>query len=382
MAGSVFRVAKRVLTGKGAAENLGAEIDRLGCVNPLVVSDRVLEKTGLLENINAFLGDRRHGVFLEVSPEPEPSVVESAKAQFIQGEHDGLVAVGGGSVIDTAKIVSAYARLDCPLKDLFAPDSIPAKGFPLVAIPTTAGTGSEVTNIAVLSDQEARLKRGMVSDHMLPDVALVSPEMTLTMPPSVTAASGVDALVHAVEAYISRNASPITDGLALKAIALIAGNLAIAYREPGNLEAREGMSTGSLMAGMAFGNAGVGAVHALAYPLGGRFHVPHGVSNALLLPYVMQWNRVACPERFKEIALAMGEPVWSLPASQAAERAVAAMEALCRSVEIPAGMRVLDIPESAIPSMAEDASKIDRLMRNNPRQLSIQDIEAIYRLAY
>ena len=227
-----------------------------------------------------------------------------------------------------------------------------------------------------------RLKKGIVSDHLLPDVALVSPVMTLTCPRSVTAASGVDALVHAVESYLSVNASPITDALAIGAIKLIAKALPKAYANPADLKAREDMATASLMAGMAFGNAGVGAVHALAYPLGGRFNIAHGVSNALLLPYVMAWNKLACVERMAEIAAALGVQTHGLGDKAAADLAVEAMAELCASVDIPKGMRSFNVPEEAIPAMAEEASKIDRLMRNNPRRLTAGDIEQIYRAAY
>lgn len=198
----------------------------------------------------------------------------------------------------------------------------------------------------------------------------------------MTAASGVDALVHAVESYLSVNASPITDALAIGAIKLIAKALPKAYANPAGLKAREDMATASLMAGMAFGNAGVGAVHALAYPLGGRFNIAHGVSNALLLPYVMAWNKLACVERMAEIAAALGVQTHGLSDKAAADLAVEAMAELCASVDIPKGMRSFGVPEDAIPAMAEEASKIDRLMRNNPRRLTAGDIEQIYRAAY
>ena len=278
--------------------------------------------------------------------------------------------------------MAAFAGHEGALEELFGVDQVQRKGPPLIAIPTTAGTGSEVTNVAILSDKVAQLKKGIVSDYLLPDVALVSPVMTLTCPRSVTAASGVDALVHAVESYLSLNGSPITDSLALGAIRLIVRALPKAYANPANLQAREDMATASLMAGMAFGNAGVGAVHALAYPLGGRFNIAHGVSNALLLPYVMAWNKMACVERFRDIAQAMDLPIAGLSDGQAAEQAVQAMAALCAAVDIPTGMRSFGVPEDAIPAMAVEAAGIQRLMRNNPRQLSPGDIEQIYRAAY
>lgn len=379
---SAFKIANKLITGPAAIEQLAAELTRLNVNNPLIVTDAILVKSGTVDLALAQLGGRRYGLFDQVKPEPEISIVEDCTRAYREGEHDGLIGLGGGSAIDIAKGVAAFAGHEGPLAELFGVDMVKRKGPALIAIPTTAGTGSEVTNVAIFSDKEAQLKKGIVSDYLLPDVALVSPIMTLTCPRSVTAASGVDALVHAVESYLSVNASPITDAIALGAIKLITKALPKAYANPSNLQAREDMATASLMAGMAFGNAGVGAVHALAYPLGGRFNIAHGVSNALLLPYVMAWNKMACVERFRDIAEAMGLRVADLSDKDAADQAVQAMADLCAAVDIPSGMRSFNVPEEAIPAMAEEASKIDRLMRNNPRKLTAADIEKIYRAAY
>ena len=379
---AAFKIANKLLTGQGAVEQLALELPRLNITNPLIVTDAILIKSGTVEQVLKQLGERRYGIYDGVEPEPEIAIVEACAKVYRDGGHDGLIGVGGGSAIDIAKAVAGYVGHDGALEELFGVDQIKRKGPPLIAIPTTAGTGSEVTNVSILSDKQAQLKKGIVSDYLLPDVALVSPLMTLTCPRGVTAASGVDALVHAIESYLSLNASPITDSLAIGAIRLIAKSLPKAYANPNDIQAREDMATASLMAGMAFGNAGVGAVHALAYPLGGRFNIAHGVSNALLLPYVMAWNKLACVERFRDIAEAMGEPVAGLSDLDAAERAVQAMAALCAAVEIPKGMRAFGVPEDAIPQMAEEASKIDRLMRNNPRKFNARDIEQIYRAAY
>ncbi len=379
---SAFKIANKLITGPAAIEQLAAELTRLNIHNPLIVTDAILVKSGTVDLALAQLGERRYGIFDQVKPEPEISVVEDCTRAFREGGHDGLIGLGGGSAIDIAKGVAAFAHHEGPLAELFGVDLVKRKGPALIAIPTTAGTGSEVTNVAIFSDKQAQLKKGIVSDYLLPDVALVSPIMTLTCPRSVTAASGVDALVHAIESYLSVNASPITDALALGAIKLIAKALPKAFANPANLQAREDMATGSLMAGMAFGNAGVGAVHALAYPLGGRFNIAHGVSNALLLPYVMAWNKMACVERFRDIAEAMGVRTALLSDKDAADAAVQAMTDLCAAVDIPSGMRSFNVPEDAIPAMAEEASKIDRLMRNNPRKLTAADIEKIYRAAY
>jgi len=379
---SAFKIANKLITGTGAIEQLAAELTRLNVQNPLIVTDAILVKSGTVDLALAQLGGRRYGIFDQVKPEPEISIVEDCTRAYREGGHDGLIGLGGGSAIDIAKGVAAFAHHDGPLTELFGVDLVKRKGPVLIAIPTTAGTGSEVTNVAIFSDKQAQLKKGIVSDYLLPDVALVSPIMTLTCPRSVTAASGVDALVHAIESYLSVNASPITDAIALGAIKLIAKALPKAYASPSNLQAREDMATASLMAGMAFGNAGVGAVHALAYPLGGRFNIAHGVSNALLLPYVMAWNKMACVERFRDIAEAMGVRTAHLSDKDAADQAVQAMTDLCVAVDIPAGMRSFNVSEDAIPAMAEEASKIDRLMRNNPRKLTSADIEKIYRAAY
>lgn len=382
MSVSAFKIANKLITGPAAIEQLSAELTRLNVQNPLIVTDAILVKSGTVDLALAQLGGRRYGLFDQVKPEPEISIVEDCTRAYREGGHDGLIGVDGGSAIDIAKGVGAFASHEGPLAELFGVDLVKRKGPPLIAIPTTAGTGSEVTNVAIFSDKEAQLKKGIVSDYLLPDVALVSPLMTLTCPRSVTAASGVDALVHAIESYLSVNASPITDAIALGAIKLIVKALPKAYANPSNLQAREDMATASLMAGMAFGNAGVGAVHALAYPLGGRFNIAHGVSNALLLPYVMEWNKLACVERMRDIADAMGVRVAHLSDKDAADLAVKAMADLCAAVEIPSGLRSFNVPEDAIPAMAEEASKIERLMRNNPRKLTAADIEKIYRAAY
>ncbi|PUA45043.1 alcohol dehydrogenase [Pseudomonas protegens] len=379
---SSFKIAHKLLTGSTAIEQLAAELTRLDVDNPLIVTDAALLESGTVALALAHLGERDYEIFDRVLPDPEIAIVEDCMQVYREGGHDGLIGLGGGSAIDIAKSVAAYAGYHGALEDLFGIDQVPRKGPPLIAIPTTAGTGSEVTNVAILSDRAAQLKKGIVSDYLLPDVALVSPQMTLTCPRSVTAASGVDALVHAIEAYLSLSASAITDALAIGAIKLIVKALPKAFANPANLQARENMATASLMAGMAFGNAGVGAVHAMAYPLGGRFHMSHGVSNALLLPYVMTWNKMACVERMQDIADAMGVQTAHLSAGEAADRAVEAMTALCAAVEIPSGLRSFGVPEEAIPAMAVEAAGIERLMRNNPRKLSPADIEKIYRAAY
>ncbi|KAB2336714.1 iron-containing alcohol dehydrogenase [Cytobacillus depressus] len=378
---SNFSMANKLITGRDSLIQLPEEVARLGMKKPLIVTDKVLIEAGVVKQVQDLLSIEA-GIFSDVNPEPEVEIVEHCVTVINNGNYDGLIAVGGGSAIDIAKASAVMATNSGTIDQYFGTNLVQEAGLPLIAIPTTAGTGSEVTNISILSDLKEQVKKGIVSPYLLPNVAIVSPMMTLTCPPKVTAASGVDALVHAVEAYISKFASPVTDALAIGAMKLIAKNLPKAFANPEHIEAREAMITGSLMAGLAFGNAGVGAVHALAYPLGGRFHMAHGVSNSLLLPYVMKWNKIACLERFRDIAEALGEKTDSLNDDEAAEAAIQAMIRICRYVEIPQSLREFDIPETALPELAQEAFKQTRLLKNNPRSLSLKDIESIYHAAY
>lgn len=378
---ATFASANKLITGRDSLTQLPAEIERLGVQRPLIVTDKILIQAGVVGQVEELL-PMEAGIFSDVNPEPEIEIVDLCLQVIREGNHDGLIAVGGGSAIDIAKAASVMATNEGSIELYVGTNLVKKPGLPLIAIPTTAGTGSEVTNISILSDKKEQVKKGIVSPYLLPDVAIVSPMMTLTCPPSVTAASGIDALVHAVEAYISKFASPITDALAIGAMKLIAVHLPKAYACPDNVESREAMVTASLMAGLAFGNAGVGAVHALAYPLGGRFHMAHGVSNSLLLPYVMRWNKIACLQKLRDVAVALGENVQGDNDDEAAEKAIAAMTRLCRYVEIPQSLREFNIPETALAEMAEEATKQTRLLKNNPRTLRKKDIEDIYRAAY
>ena len=295
---------------------------------------------------------------------------------------DGIIAVGGGSAMDSAKVLAVSMGHNGKISALFGENNVSSRDIPLIAIPTTAGTGSEVTNIAILSDPEDQLKKGIVSEYLLPDVAIVAAEMTVSCPANVTAASGIDALVHALEAYLSVNASAITDALAMKAVTMIYPALPKAFANGKDLEARENMATGSLLAGLAFGNAGVGAVHALAYPLGGRYHLSHGMSNAVMLPHVMKANAEVSRERFVDIASAMKLEIQGHSTEDIVAQVLDAIEKICRDVEIPATLKHFGIPEQDIQTLAVEASKVTRLLRNNPRKLTVDEIEEIYRQAF
>ncbi|WP_339718971.1 iron-containing alcohol dehydrogenase [uncultured Paraglaciecola sp.] len=380
---SSFKSAHVLITGQGASSTLREHIDSLNFRYPLVVTDKGVRNSGTLDLITAQLAAYQYSIFDNVAAEPDNNVVELCFTAYKAKPHDAIISVGGGSAIDIAKCVAVLAANNQPLSAMFGENKVVKRGIPHIAIPTTAGTGSEVTNIAILSVPSEQTKKGIVSDFLLPDLAIVAPEMTLSCPQHITAASGVDALVHAIESYLSNFSSPITDALAIKAMGMIINHLPTAYRSPQDIDARENMATASLMAGLAFGNAGVGAVHALAYPLGGRYHISHGVSNALLLPYVMEWNKSVCLTRFTDMANALSTAITpNDDAETIANKVIQQLHDLCETVGIPRGMRALGIKEEDIPELATEAFKVERLLKNNPRKLSLSDIESIYNAAY
>lgn len=249
----------------------------------------------------------------------------------------------------------------------------------MIAVPTTAGTGSEVTPIAILSDEKERLKKGVVSSHMIPAVAILDPELTLGLPPEVTAATGMDALIHAIEAYTSVNSTSITDLLACRAMELLYHNIRTAFAHGANLEARARMLEGSLLAGMAFANAGVTAVHAFAYPIGAEFHIPHGVANSLMLVAVMEFNMVGSLERFGHMARLFGEDTPGLSPRGLARRAVRAVEQLSRDLGLPRHLGEFGVRAEDIPRLAAGVLRVTRLLANNPRTITQKDAEEIYR---
>lgn len=380
----VFKTARRLLTGENSSHLLPKEMSSLGIRRPLIVTDKGVREAGIIQPVIDNLksnGVTNVFIYSDISAEPETHVVESCRETFVTNNCDGVIAIGGGSAMDTAKAVAIYSGEERSLSELFGEEKASPRKIPLICMPTTAGTGSEVTNISILLDVQAQIKKGIVSNELLPDVAIVAPELTLSCPAFVTAASGVDALVHAIESYLSNFASDITRSLSIGAISMIVDALPIAYREPHNMAAREKMATASLMAGLAFGNAGVGAVHALAYPLGGRFHLSHGVSNAVMFSHVMRWNKIACSSKFVDIAIAMGAD-HSISETDAGDYVVAKIESLCEAVAIPKQLREFGIKLEDLSELAAAAIGVTRLLRNNPRQLSVKDIETIYQEAF
>ncbi|MGK9181823.1 iron-containing alcohol dehydrogenase [Priestia filamentosa] len=381
---SYFRTAQTLITGRDSISKIGEEAKKLESKKAMIITDKVIQQTGLLSRVISSLEeiDLAVDTMDEVMPEPPFENLEQMMIQLEGKEYDLLIGVGGGSVLDATKVLSIMLTNQENVRDLVGIEKVQNAGIPTILVPTTAGTGSEVTYNAIFTDVRDKVKKGIVSPYLLPKVAIVDPSLTLTVPPSVTAATGMDALVHAVESYTAIRAGELTDGIALQAIKLISRSLRKAVYNGKDVQAREDMAMGSLLAGISLGNAGVGAVHALAYPLGGKFKVPHGVANSLLLPFVMKYNVVTDLEKFAEIAKALGENIEGLSLREAANCTVYALTQLAQDIEIPSSLKDVGVTAEDIPNLAEEASKIDRLLNNNPRWLTVKEIEKIYEEAY
>lgn len=376
-----FKLPEVVYLGRGALDHLGKEIKRFGAAKVLLITDGGVQAAGMDKAITKIIEEVGVQVdfFAEVEAEPSTDTVDRVGQLVRENQYQLLVGLGGGSPMDVAKAASVLQANGGSIKDYVGIDMIPQKGIPTILIPTTSGTGSEVTQNAIFAFKEEQVKKGIVSQYLLPKVAIVDPVLTLTCPPGVTAATGVDALVHAVESFIARKATLQTDIYALEAIRLISGSLRKAYANGEDMEAREKMAMGSFFAGVSLANAGVGAVHALAYPLGGKFHVSHGVSNAILFAPVMEFNFVGDLAKFARVAEAMGETVTGKSSREAAMLAVKTIRELVADVGIPDSLREVGVTEKDIEFLTLSAEKQTRLLTNNPRAMTRKDIEEIYK---
>ena len=331
-----FETVRRITFGCGSLENLGNEIKRVNGSKALVVTDPGLKSAGVVDAVAAALDKTKlnYSVFAEVEPDPRVEVALASVAAAKAYGPDVIVGLGGGSSLDISKITSVLLTNEGPIEKYFGMELVPRPGVPLILIPTTAGTGSEMTSICVLSDTKNKVKKGIVSEHMFARVALLDPQLTLALPPRVTAMTGMDALVHAIESFVGVRASVFTDTLNLQAIRLVAANLRQAFAQGRNLAVRENMLHASCLAGMAFSNTQNGLDHALALAIGGKFHLPHGLLTAFILPWVMEYNLIATPGKYTRIAEAFGERTKHLPEIQAARLSVKAVKDLLDDVGI------------------------------------------------
>jgi len=377
----LFQTTQRVLMGPGMLAQAAAEVNRLKAHRVMIVTDKGIVAAGVAARLESVLtaGGIAWTRFDEVEPDPRFEIAVKAADAAKKENADLVIGLGGGSPLDIAKVCAVLATNTKPVAELFGIDMVPEAGLATILIPTTAGTGSEVTPIAILSDEHEKLKKGIVSPRLFPAVAILDPELTVGMPPGVTAATGLDALIHAVEAFTSRNANSISDVFARQAMKLVFGNIRKAYANGEDIEARAGMLEGSLLAGMAFANAGVTAVHAFAYPIGAEFHIPHGIANSVILPPVMEFNMLGNLPRFAEIAEVFGESLRGLNQRERALRMVRAIGELIDDLGVPRRLRDFGVTDHHIPALAQGVMKVTRLLANNPRRISQPDAEAIYR---
>ncbi len=320
-------------------------------------------------------------VFQDIVAEPTVNDFKKILDVARTFQADSVIGIGGGSVLDVTKLIAAFLRSEQQVEDCFGTGFIRQKGLWFACLPTTAGTGSEVSPNAILLDERDHLKKGIVSPYLIADAAYVDPQLTWTVPAKVTADTGMDALTHCIEAYTNKFAHPSVDIYALQGIRLIAAHLERAVKNGNDVEAREAMAFGSLYGGLCLGPVNTAAVHALSYPLGGEFHIPHGLSNAILLPSVMKFNMPAAVQRYAEVAVAMGcQP--GKNDQETAQRGVDFIYQLAEAVGIPKKLTDLGIPQSAVDGMAKAAMEVQRLLKNNPRVVTEQDARDIYNSLY
>jgi alcohol dehydrogenase class IV len=381
-----FIIPPVLITGSGSSEKVGEESKKLEVKKGLIVTDEVLSKLGVLEGAKKALSENKiqFAVYDKISTEPTVDYVKEGLKTYRENGCDFLIAIGGGSAIDTAKAIAVMVTNPGSIENYKGLNKIPGKGVPLIAIPTTGGTGSEVTVFTIITDTKTDVKMLIGSPFIMPQVAIVDPLLTLSCPRGLTAAVGIDALTHAIEAYVSVKAQPMSDIFCLSAIELISGNLRQAWANGNNVEAREKTMLGALQAGIAFSNASVALVHGMSRPIGAYFHVAHGASNAALLGVVAEFSLIGNPTRYAHIARAMGENITGLNDLEAAQLAAKAIKQLIKDIKIPS-LKALGVEKEKLdqlaPRMAEDAIASGS-PGNNPRQATKDEIVELYKIAY
>jgi alcohol dehydrogenase class IV len=379
----VFSTTPRIVMGPGSIKTIGTEVKARDAKRVLIVTDKGVIAAGLLKSIEeSFRAAKiKYAVFDKVEPDPRYEIVADCVEMAKKERAQLLVGIGGGSPMDITKTAAIMLTNKGPIGAYFGVNLVPKAGLPIILVPTTAGTGSEVTPIAILSDEGEKLKKGIVSPYLYPAISILDAELTMGLPPHVTAATGMDALIHGIEAFTSVNATGITDMFNLRAIELIYKNIRIAYAKGDNIEARTAMMEGALLAGVGFANAGVTAVHAFAYPIGAEFHIPHGIANTLMLPHVIRFNVLGNLEKFAQLARPFGIPTEGLDNLQIVDKVIAAIDRLADDIKVPRHLAEFGVKEKDIPMLAEGALKSTRLLVNNPRNLTLEDAKKIYKAA-
>jgi len=390
----IFNTVSRVVVGEHCCANIAevlAEVSTQPVARVLLVSDAQLLSFGLLDS--AMSGLQAAGIevhlFTDVQPDPPQELVLRCAEFAREKAVEAVVAIGGGSSLDVAKVVALLASPQCqqPIEDMYGVDQVEGERLPLLLAPTTAGTGSEVTAVAIITTGETT-KAGIVSPKLYADAALLDASMTASLPPSICAATAIDAMVHAIEAFTSQHKkNPLSDQLALSALHLLSTNIEAACQPGATVKVRENMLIGAMQAGQAFANSPVAAIHALAYPLGGHFHISHGLSNALVMPHVMAFNLSACAPLYAELArhlkVADVQPGDEKSSDeQQAQQLIDYLTQLMQRLQMPVRLRDCKVPEDSLELLASDAMLQTRLLINNPREVVLADALAIYRAAY
>lgn len=378
-----FQTVKHIIHGAGSLNELPEKLSLLDTPVQRIalITQPIMEELGIVGRVIESLKSKDVEVRIVRDVEPEPTIqnVETVfKAQIEPFAPQAILSIGGGSVLDAAKLFSVRLTNDEPLRSWLGIDLIKKPGVPTILVPTTAGTGSEVTPNAIVTLPDESLKVGIVSRHLLPQIVILDAELTLGLPKPITAATGMDAFVHSLESYISTKANPISDMFAMDSMRLIGANIVEAYQNGHSLKAREAMMLGSMYGGLALTAAGTAAVHALAYPLGGMFNVTHGVANAMLLPHVMAFNLDAIEDRLANVARALDLATKAESDQVAARKLIEKMEEWTAAVEIPQDLRKFGVSEEHLDALAEAASKVKRLLGNNPKALTLDDMKSIY----
>ena len=373
--------------GFDSIKKVGEEAKELGAKKALVVTGPHVHKAGLADQVISYLEDASIKVKLNIqekkTPEPTTDIAEETAKIAADENVDIVIGIGGGSIMDVAKIAAAMQANEGEVRDYLGKEKVTNKGLPTIMIPTTSGTGAEITKHAILLDVETDVKKAVASSKLLPDVAIVDPNLTVTCPASVTASAGLDAFIHAAEPFVSKNANPLTDNIALNAVSLITRWLAPAYADGNNLEARYNMALGSVLAGLVLNNSGTSLVHALSYPIGGEYHIPHGISLSILLTTCFDYIKAARPKRFVRLAKAMGENVEGLADRKATGLAIEAIDHLIKSVDLPSSLTEVEITDkNKVEQWAKDAYEEQRLLSRSVRVLSVEDIKKIYNNAF
>lgn len=378
-----FQTAGKLIAGKGAIKKISSLLKEESSIlnNVLLVTRPSMQDYEFYEIMLKSLENNgiKVDIVTDIELEPSEDHIESIKDRVKANDYDFIIGLGGGSVLDTAKLLSVLLSNDCTIQDILGADLVKLPGIKTVLIPTTAGTGSEVTPNAIVTFPEQELKIGIVSKYLFPTIALLDPELTVTLPKNVTAATGMDAFTHAFESFISNKANYFSDMFALESIRLISDSIIDSYKNGGNISAREKMLVGSMYGGMALTSAGTAAVHALAYPLGGKFHISHGVANSMLLPHVTEYNLDSMIDRMPAVANAMNIDISKLNKMEIAQAVIEKIKEWIKILNIPQDLKEYGVLESHLKDISIAASKVTRLLDNNPKQMSVDDIENVYR---